>query len=51
MNALARLSRSFKHKPVTTAALVFLAVVAFAVLQEFAQGFFDGLVAGFTDGI
>ncbi len=51
MIAFTRLSQSFQRKPVSTAAGVFLAIVIFAVLREFGQGFIHGMYEGFTDGI
>ena len=51
MTALTRLSQSFQRKPVSTGARVFLAIVAFVLVREFGQGFLDGMIEGFTDGI
>ncbi|HWQ88301.1 hypothetical protein [Brevundimonas sp.] len=51
MNVIAQVSNAFRRKPVTTVALLIAVGVAFIVLREFAQGFLDGLIAGFTDGV
>ena len=41
----------FSRRPIRTAFLIVLGIVAFHIASEFGAGFIDGLVTGFTDGI
>ena len=50
MNLAPRLSEAFRRKPIRTVALLLVAGVVFAILREFAAGFFDGLTAALNDG-